>query len=88
MKICGIKCTKCGDLIYSRARHDMRWCSCGEVAINGGRAYFKVVGEVLSWEPFELNLNVSEKELYDDWNEMKDEYGKYEGDEDKIKFIK
>lgn len=38
----GIRCTHCGDRIWSRHRHDFRWCSCGTVAVDGGRSYLKV----------------------------------------------
>lgn len=33
MKINALQCGKCGDIIFSRARHDMRFCSCGAVLI-------------------------------------------------------
>ena len=42
MKVNAIKCPKCGDTIYSRSRHDMHWCSCQNVAIDGGSDYVKL----------------------------------------------
>lgn len=75
MKLNAIKCKKCGDTIYSRTRHDMRWCSCKSIAIDGGFDYIKVAGEEEDIENKEINVNVSKKDLYDDWNKKKDKYG-------------
>lgn len=33
------RCRKCSDVITSTFRHDMRWCKCGAIAVDGGRAY-------------------------------------------------
>ena len=35
------KCTKCGDVIESKSRHDMVWCKCGAIAVDGGHDYLK-----------------------------------------------
>lgn len=40
----GIRCTKCGDVIYSRYRHDMRPCMCDAVFVDGGRDYLRISG--------------------------------------------
>ena len=42
MEIKGIQCPKCNDKIYSRARHDCRYCSCGYCFIDGGFDYARV----------------------------------------------
>lgn len=34
-----IKCKKCGDIIESMYRHDFKWCSCGQCAVDGGQDY-------------------------------------------------
>lgn len=34
-----IKCKKCGDIIESMYRHDFKWCSCGQCAVDGGHDY-------------------------------------------------
>lgn len=39
-----IKCRKCESIIYSLHRHDMRYCACKAVAIDGGRIYTKISG--------------------------------------------
>lgn len=36
-----IKCKKCGDIIESTHRHDFKWCSCGQCAVDGGHDYLK-----------------------------------------------
>lgn len=34
-----IHCLKCDEVIFSMARHDYHSCSCGDVFIDGGKAY-------------------------------------------------
>jgi len=36
-----IKCKHCGDVIESYYTHDFKFCSCGKVAVDGGRSYLK-----------------------------------------------
>lgn len=36
-----IKCLKCGDIIESIHVHDFNYCSCGRVAVDGGREYLR-----------------------------------------------
>lgn len=50
MIVDALKCLKCNDVIWSRHRHDMRWCSCKTVAIDGGRDYTKILGNRENWE--------------------------------------
>jgi len=45
-----IKCKKCGDVIESTHVHDFKWCSCGAVAVDGGREYLRRVGNKEDWE--------------------------------------
>lgn len=42
-----IKCLECGDVITSSHRHDMIWCSCGGLFIDGGDDYCRVGGRNL-----------------------------------------
>ena len=35
------KCLKCGDIIESRHTHDYVMCSCGNLAVDGGKDYCK-----------------------------------------------
>lgn len=36
-----IKCNCCGDIIVSEDRHDFKWCTCGAVAVDGGKEYLR-----------------------------------------------
>ena len=44
-----IKCNLCGTQIESRAIHDLQRCSCGQVAVDGGKDYLKRVGDREKW---------------------------------------
>ena len=68
-------CPKCLDRIYSRATHDYRQCSCGEIAIDGGFDYLRLAYKEKSPETIKLNVLATEKQLYDDWNLGKNKYG-------------
>lgn len=35
------RCTKCGETIESRHGHDFRRCSCGAIAVDGGKNYIR-----------------------------------------------
>lgn len=41
-----VECAKCADYIRSRNRHDMRWCSCRSVAVDGGSWYIRRAGDI------------------------------------------
>jgi len=41
------ECTECGDVVESKHRHDMVWCSCGQMAVDGGLAYLRRVGKFI-----------------------------------------
>lgn len=71
----GLKCKKCGYIVYSRARHDMRYCECKAVAIDGGRDYLKVTGNLEDFEQVIVKVMVTIQELYGDWNLKKDQLG-------------
>lgn len=36
-----IKCKSCGNIIESNNRHDFKFCSCGQCAVDGGHDYLK-----------------------------------------------
>ncbi len=36
-----IRCKKCGEIIESFSRHDYKWCSCGNCAVDGGHDYLR-----------------------------------------------
>lgn len=37
----GLKCRKCGNVIFSYHRHDFKECECGECFVDGGDEYFR-----------------------------------------------
>ena len=39
-----IRCKKCGEVIESFTVHDFKWCSCGAVAVDGGKDYLRRCG--------------------------------------------
>ncbi len=82
-----IECPSCKDILYSRAHHDMRFCSCHSCAIDGGLyikdstknpQYSKLSGTSkpvdyeIEWDGTEDTLR---KAIYDDWNYQKNKYG-------------
>lgn len=75
MIINGIKCLSCGDVVYSRTRHDMRGCTCGDVAIDGGFDYKKVSYRKSCPENIQLDIDVTKDELYHDWNNNVNNFG-------------
>lgn len=76
MKIHAIKCKGCGDIVFSRSVHDMRFCSCSKTAKDGGWDYDKISFDPkVGYEIVELDLQVTKRELYDDWNNGTDKYG-------------
>jgi len=81
MTVHGIKCKKCGAQIYSRARHDFRWCPCEAVAIDGGVDYTKVTGNPEDFEMVTLKLfddwsdEVVLRNLFEDWNRGENRFG-------------
>lgn len=71
-----VKCKRCGDIIYSRARHDFRYCSCKNIAIDGGFDYVRIIGFQNDWEkvkPFEIPVDVMG--LYLDYTTQENKYG-------------
>lgn len=47
-----IKCKKCGDIIKSKSTNDYKKCSCGAVAVDGGKDYLKRMGDEGNYEEF------------------------------------
>jgi len=69
------ECPTCGDLIFSRARHDYHNCSCGEIAIDGGFDYVRMAFKHVIPKVTTVTVNVSREKLYEDWNSGKDKWG-------------
>ena len=45
-----IRCKKCGEVIESFTVHDFKWCSCGSVAVDGGKDYLRRCGNREDYE--------------------------------------
>lgn len=88
MTVFGIKCKKCGDIIYSRAVHDFHYCTCQSCAIDGGQNdYIRIIGNQEDWERVpKIEIKAKDlSELYNDWNKGKDKYGWIKGDKKCLK---
>lgn len=87
-RIRGMVCPQCKDFVFSRARHDMRSCTCKAIAVDGGREYLKV-----SWDPSKTHITPStyryitqsDAVLLRDWNFSKDKYGIIKAKKRKVK---
>lgn len=42
-------CEKCGDDIESKSRHDFVSCTCGNIAVDGGRDYLRRAFDTREW---------------------------------------
>ncbi|MEA5004419.1 MAG: hypothetical protein VB081_13115 [Christensenella sp.] len=45
-----IKCKVCGDIIESKTTHDLQYCRCKSVAVDGGKEYLRRLGNPEDWE--------------------------------------
>ena len=75
IKVNAIQCPNCKDVVYSRARHDMRYCGCGEVAIDGGFDYNRVAFRGIFPASFEIEVDADKNTLYSDWNKETNKFG-------------
>lgn len=76
MKVLGIVCPKCDDLVYSRTLHDRRSCKCKSCSIDGGQERIKIsVGQSITPKTVQLNVPFTSEELYADYNDEVDELG-------------
>ena len=41
IKVNKARCRKCDEIVISAHRHDYQRCSCGRIAVDGGREYLK-----------------------------------------------
>jgi hypothetical protein len=77
VKILGLRNNKTGEVIYSRANHDFHSDTTNEIFVDGGFDYFRCLyNENANFSKVEFDLNVTKQELYEDWNSMKDKYGR------------
>jgi hypothetical protein len=84
MKISAIKCMNCKDTIFSRARHDLRECSCGSVFIDGGFDYLRIGGDKNNYELIRIEIDISKNDLALDWAKRIDKHGLIKGENKSI----
>jgi len=75
IKVNAYVCPKCGDKVFSRAHHDYRNCTCGEIAVDGGFEYTRIAFKDVSPQSIELEIDATKKDLYFDWNSTTDMFG-------------
>ncbi len=75
MKINAIKCPSCKDVLYSRSRHDFRYCSCEEVSIDGGFEYSRISFNKEMPQRVEIEVKVTKTQLHEDWTTDRNKYG-------------
>lgn len=79
MIVTAVQCKLCKDIIFSRARHDFRECSCGKTFVDGGFEYLRYGGEAEE-EVKKVEVATTKQELYDDWNLLRDKFGLIKGE--------
>jgi hypothetical protein len=75
LQVAAYQCPTCKDIVYSRARHDMRGCTCGAIAVDGGFDYSKISFKFVPPSPVPFEVDATKKDLYDDWNNYGTKYG-------------
>jgi hypothetical protein len=71
-----VECKECTDIVYSRTEDDFRECSCGSVGVSGGVKYFKFSARpAADYEIKKINVKTTLDNLYEDWYNMRDEFG-------------
>ena len=50
IKVNKVKCKKYGNIIESKTTNDLKRCSCGAVAVDGGKEYLKRIGNDEEYE--------------------------------------
>lgn len=80
IEVSTLQCPKCKDIIYSRTRHDFRYCGCGSIFVDGGFDYLKygcdndIDIKNIKQETILLK-GLTKQDLYNDWNKRIDKYG-------------
>ena len=57
------RCDMCGDEIESMHRHDFKWCTCRNIAVDGGTEYLRRVGMEGLWSETSVMRPLTELEL-------------------------
>ena len=59
----GVQCPFCKEAIWSRYRHDFRFCSCKKTFVDGGRDYLRAGGDIL---PDAVKIDTTTNEIVED----------------------
>jgi hypothetical protein len=77
MKVNSIQCPICKEVVFSRTRHDLRYCGCGCVGIDGGREYTKINFHGTKAPAVnQVEIYQTPAELYNDWRTNADNFGR------------
>lgn len=60
IKVNKIKCKKCRNIIESKTTNDLKRCSCGAVAVDGGKECLKRIGNDEDYEELSIIKNTSQ----------------------------
>lgn len=72
-------CPLCQTEMYSRSRHDFRYCPCLNLAVDGGFDYVKILYRVKPTVSRVRYVNATKAELFQDWNNGTDMFGVIKG---------
>jgi hypothetical protein len=77
ISVTGVHCLRCDHIVVSRAGHDMRPCKCGDVQVDGGRDYLRVVyRDGAEHRVVRIDLVAEEEEdLVREWKAGTDRFG-------------
>ena len=51
-----VQCKRCGEIILSESAHDLKWCKCGCVAVDGGTDYLRRLARDSTSQYIELSI--------------------------------
>jgi hypothetical protein len=54
----GIECLKCNTRIFSKHRHDFKYCKCGECFVDGGFDYLRYGGNMTYIKLVSIKLRI------------------------------
>lgn len=80
MKVNAYKCPCCKDIVYSRALHDFRRCTCCNMFVDGGFDYTRLGFSYAKPQPISYDVNITKQKLFKDYNENINKYGLIKGE--------
>ena len=49
-----VRCLKCGSMINTDTDYQYIECACGKIAVDGGKEYYRIIGEKENYEIVEV----------------------------------